>query len=127
MQSGGTIWSSMALKTSLFKHTFRCGYWTVIVLTTFIAAVGWAIPGKKDAAAIQFLAFINGITDFTLLFWKDPWRSELLTSASSKWFEKTVRGINHSFKVVHATLCVLFAVGAIVLILQFPYKNLQER
>jgi hypothetical protein len=112
------------LKTSHFKLIFRWIYWTVITLTTFIAGVGWAISGKPNAAAIQFLAAIDGMTGCTLLFWKDPWHSELLNSILSKWYQRAARGLNRFFKIIHTMFNILFAAGAIILALQFRYQNL---
>jgi hypothetical protein len=51
----GRPWSR---KISRFRYVFRWVYSTVIVLTTFMAGVGWGICGIPDATAVQFLTII---------------------------------------------------------------------
>lgn len=94
----------------------------MIVLTTFITGVGLGICGKPDAAAVQFLAFIVGLTGIALLLRDKPLHFEQLGLPESRWYPKMVRGFS-CFKVIHVAFSIHFATGAITLALQFRYKN----
>lgn len=110
-------------KISRTRYVFRWIYWTLIVLTTFIAGVGWAISRKPDAAAIQFLASVVGLIGVSLLLYQDCSQFESKTLSQTRWYLTTMRGFNRLFRIIHTACSILFAAGAITLALQFQYKN----
>jgi hypothetical protein len=113
----------LAQKATRFRHICQWIYWTVIVLTTFIASVGWAISGKQDAAAVQFIAFFGGMMGITLLLYQDPSHFEQSILPRSRWYLKIARGFNCFFKIIHAAFSIFFAAGAITLTSQFQHEN----
>jgi len=51
-----------------------------------IAGIGWGICGKPEAAAVQFLAFIVGLTGIKLLLLDTSLRFEQLGHPESRWY-----------------------------------------
>jgi hypothetical protein len=109
--------------TSRSRYIFRWIYWIVITLTTFIGGIGWAISGKPDAAAVQFLAFTVGLIGISLLLYQYSLQFGLETRSQPRWYLKTARGFNRFFKIIHTAYSILFAIGAITLAFQFRYEN----
>lgn len=95
----------------------------MLVLTNFIAGVGWAISGKSDAATVQVLACIVGLIGIASLLCGNSLHFEQLGLPEPRWYPRVVRCFNRFFKVVHAVFSMLFATGAITLALQFRYEN----